>query len=132
VYNLRKLVSLGLVARLRQGKYVRYYKPAVASFDAAILGAFRLYSERQILVALLSRPDLTVQELAKAMKLSRSTIGWHLRRLEAAGLIQARRDVKPISYRLVDSSRVSQLVLMFMPTTIDELANRFLRSFDAL
>jgi predicted transcriptional regulator len=132
VYNLRKLVSLGLVERLRQGKFVRYYNPDMPSLDAAILSALHLSSQRRILLALLTSPDLTARGLAIGMKLSKSTVGWHLRRLESAGLIEANRDSKPISYRLVDSTKVSQLVLKFMPTTIDELTDRFLNSWDAI
>jgi predicted transcriptional regulator len=132
VYNLRKLVSLGLVTRLKQGKFVRYYDHDTPSMDTAILNALRLSSQRRILLALLTSPDLTARGLAIGMKLSKSTVTWHLKKLESAGLIKANRDSKPTSYRLLDSTKVSQLVLRFMPTTIDELADRFLNSWDAL
>ncbi len=128
VYNLGKLTSLGLVEVDREGKYLRYYSPGLTGVDRKIFSALHIPSQRKILQALLQSPNASLPDLASWLHLSKSTVKWHLRKLETAGVLRVGSNAAV--YQLVDPLRVTSAISRFKLTGSDELSERFLDSWD--
>lgn len=137
VYQLQKLTSLGLVDSDRIGKYKRYYPADIGAFDRKLCSALQVRSRRRILLFLLANQKSNLSELASGLRLSKSTINWHLRTLQSDGIVTTGALSEEISsapsgYRLTDPKTVTRVISRFRLSTIDKLTDSFLRSWDLL
>lgn len=86
-HHLGKLVDGGRVVAHRQGGFVCYVVKGQDAGSAVAAGALKAEGAQRLLRELAARPGLSGLELAGATGLSPSTVHYHLRRLEEAGLV---------------------------------------------
>lgn len=132
VYQLQRLSSLGLIDSNKIGKYKRYYPINIGAYDRNILSALLVSSRRRILLFLLANQKSTLSELASNLRLSKSTISWHIRILQKNGIITTTSAEEAFEYRLTDPKTVNTILSRFQPSTIDRLSDGFLESWDSL
>lgn len=132
VYQLQKLSSLGLIDSNKVGKYKRYYPINIGAYDRSILSALLIPSRRRILLFLLANKRSTLPELASNLRLSKSTIIWHIKILQTSGIIRTKSIEETFEFRLTDPKAVSTVLSRFRPSTIDRLSEGFLKSWELL
>lgn len=87
-HHLRKMVAANLLTKVRHGGYACYFpKGAVDRRLMAAAPLLRSASGRSILTTVRERPGLSGRQIALELGLSQSTVSYHLRRLEQAGLV---------------------------------------------
>lgn len=91
-HHLRTLVRTGHLSQKRAGGFVCYY--AKGALDRRVMAALPVLKAdlaKDILGAVQKDPGLTGADLARLTGAENSTIAYHLKRLEGAGLIERRR-----------------------------------------
>lgn len=86
-HHLGKLVDGGRIVAHRQGGFVCYVVKGQGAGHAVSAAALKAEGAQRLLRELATRPGLSGLELAAATGLSPSTVHYHLRRLESAGLV---------------------------------------------
>lgn len=86
-HHLSKLVDGGQVLAKRQGGFVCYFLAGQRVGNVAAVTATKAEGAQRLLDLLGQRPGLSGLELAQASGLSPSTVHYHLRRLQGAGLV---------------------------------------------
>jgi predicted transcriptional regulator len=87
-YHLGRLVDADVLVVTRDGDYKRYF-PAdrFDEFERTALGYLRRETPREMLLALLERPDRPGTELADQLSVSAATISTSASEMERAGLL---------------------------------------------
>jgi DNA-binding transcriptional ArsR family regulator len=127
-YHLGLLREHGLVTVQKDDRYARLYPldaPAPRPPDREAVGLLRQRVPLRVTLALLDDGPQKHKDLCEALGLGKSTLSFHLRKLEAAGLVAKRDDG---SFAVKDPPRVLRLLLAFPPTKTlrDEFADVWL------
>jgi predicted transcriptional regulator len=123
-YHLDHLVAEGVVEAQTEGVYRRFFPrsaPAPDEKDRELMGLLRQRVPLQIALVLLERGTATHHEITTEVDLAKSTISYHVKRLQEGGLIE--HDEGGPGLRLVEPDRVGRLLLRWEPTT--DLTDRF-------
>lgn len=122
--HLHRLVEAGLLARQKEGGFVRYYaavqgitapEGAVAPADRPLLAVLRQARPLRIVAVLLQRGELPMAALAEAVGLSPSAATYQVDKLERAGLAERVAAGPERHVRLRDRDRTVALLLEHEP-----------------
>jgi DNA-binding transcriptional ArsR family regulator len=94
-YHLRVLERNGFVTRLKDGRYVRFFdrqSGAYAGGRKVALSALKNQTTAAIAREILRRPGVAQCDLASRFDIAASTVNWHVKRLQDAGLVEKQRD----------------------------------------
>src|ERR1044072_4993180 len=127
-YHLNLLREHGLVTVQKDDRYARLYPvdaPAPKPADREAVGLLRPRRPRPLPLCLLDDGPQKHKDLAEALGLGKSTLSFHLRKLEAAGLVRKDADG---TFAVREPARVLRLLLAFPPTKglRDEFADMWL------
>ena len=87
-HHLRKMLAAGLLTKVQHNGYACYFpKGAVDRRVMAAAPLLRSGGGRAVFQALRQQPGRSGRELALALGLSQSTVSYHLRKLQEAGLV---------------------------------------------
>lgn len=103
---------------------------AVGADDKAVLALLRQPVPLHAVLVLLDRGECGHADLDAAIPVSRTTLHYHMAKLEKAGLVASWRAGKERRYRLADQDRVLGLLLRYRPP--DSLVAGFLEAWEAL
>jgi len=111
-YHLKVLVDVGMVRMEQEGNHVRYFATdTVPLADSRALSYLKNRPTRTILMFVLYNGAIRYSELVPLTGASKSTLTYHLKRLESAGIVQISEDrSKTIS--LVDPNKIMKLLLL--------------------
>jgi predicted transcriptional regulator len=115
-YHLALLVEHCLVTVQKDDRYARLYPvdaPAPKPADREAIGVLRQRLPLRITLSLLDDGPQKHKDLAEALGLGKSTLSFHLRKLEAAGLVRKDADG---TFAAKEPARVLRLLLAFPPT----------------
>jgi predicted transcriptional regulator len=115
-YHLALLREHGLVTVSKEDRYARLYPsdaPAPGPGEREKVGLLRQRLPLRITLTLLDDGPTKHKDLADGLGLGKSTLSFHLRKLEAAGLVA--RDAEG-RFAVVEPARVLRLLLAFPPT----------------
>ncbi|HET6398686.1 MAG TPA: winged helix-turn-helix transcriptional regulator [Candidatus Thermoplasmatota archaeon] len=90
-HHLRKLVADGIVLRHAGDGYTCYFPKGVSRHDLRAAGPLKAAGARRVLQAVQASPGASSSDVATAAGLDASTVSHHVRRLQDAGLVEARR-----------------------------------------
>lgn len=139
-YHLGYLGKHGLVSSRDEGARQAFFprregpvgpQETVAAADKAVLALLRQPVPLHAVLVLLERgPEVPHAELDAVLAVSRTTIHYHMAKLEKAGVVVSRRRGRERLYRLADGDRVLALLLRYRPP--DSLVAGFLEAWEAL
>jgi DNA-binding transcriptional ArsR family regulator len=126
-YHLSSLQAAGLVERIRERGYVRFYA-SDAGFTKEELRLARVLRRDQayrITLLLLRTEAIAPAEIAETIGLSRATVSYHLNLLVKASVLDVRDEGRNRYYSLRDPKRVRRLLheLPPLPGRVDEFSS---------
>ena len=126
-YHLYTLEREGKVVSRRQGLRKRFYRSDVfGERQQQILDVLSQEKERDILLFLVENRDSTQKALVDYVGLSPGTVNWHMKRLQAAGLVEARHEGQFVKYTVMGDQRETlRLLKVYHPGIWEKLADRF-------
>lgn len=123
-YHLDALTAEGLLERVDQGGYARFFpREATQRLDArdlAFIGLMRRTPALHIVLLLLSEGESGPSALAEDLALARPSVSYQLKALQEAGVVE-RVERK---YRLRDRDYVTRMLALFhpLPGDLDEFS----------
>lgn len=98
-YHLYALEKERKITSRRRGLYKRFY-PVLqfASGQLDILDVLSQETERDVLLFLIQKTEVTQKELSEYMDISPASVNWHIRRLSDSGLVDSRREGTNVRY----------------------------------
>ncbi|MEK6974866.1 MAG: MarR family transcriptional regulator [Candidatus Thermoplasmatota archaeon] len=88
VHHLDKLAASNLVQVKVAGRYRCYFPPNTGAVNGLALAAVKADGAQKVIAAVRNSPGADVRALAAATGLGRSTVHYHLQRLQEAGLVR--------------------------------------------
>ena len=126
-YHLNLLEEWGLVVSVAEKNYRRFFPTselpgALSAEEKSALGLLRQTVPLGIILLLLERGDLNHGQIASLLNLSKSTLTYHLKRLEAAGIVGRAESGR--AFRLQEEDRILFLLRNYRltPDLIDAYA----------
>lgn len=109
-YHVNVLYKEGSIRKERLFGYVRYFPVRTLRGDFPILAALRIPVCRKIIAHIASHEGMHCGQIEEHVRLAKSTVSWHLARLEREGVIRKVRHGRQVCVHFVDPMRV-RLVL---------------------
>src|SRR5438034_10937438 len=135
-YHLRFLEKHELITSAMDGEYKRFYprstpgqaevRAALTEAEKLILAFLRQSVPLKVIDFLMEREGATHKEILEQVPVSPSTLSHHLRKMQAAGLVEHAQPVER-GYRAVDPKSVARLMSASQLAAPDELS-RFRRA----
>jgi predicted transcriptional regulator len=131
-YHLHALEKAGWLRSYEMEGYVRWFPgprsraTRLSLRERRILALLREQAALQATLVLLERGEATHGELVDALGLAKSTVSYHLEKMERAGLVRRRGD----AIALADPDLAEGLLLRFEPTP--DLLARFRKLWEDL
>ncbi|NOZ58601.1 MAG: winged helix-turn-helix transcriptional regulator [Euryarchaeota archaeon] len=116
-YNLGVLERRGVIESERHGRMRRYYPRGMARDERKLLALLHLGTVRRILIFLLAHPGARHGEITRVLRLSPSTVSWHLRKLVEHGVVRESRG----GYLLADSEALRRTLEVHRSTLAEVL-----------
>ena len=125
-YHLNYLQKHELVMSIEEGGYRRYYphydigdtseKPQLSSEDKRIVGLMRGPIPFQIVLFLMGEQGRTHKEISDGLKISRSTLTYHLKKLIQLGVVQKKARGPSRGFFIQHPRKMRQLMIQYKPT----------------
>lgn len=132
-YHLRRLLSSKQVVETCLYGRTHYYPPEYDAWERSALALFRRETAREILLYLLEHEPATPIDVIETLDIARSTLEWHLGHLVEQELVRKRHDDRSgVTLTVAHPERTVRLLTRIVPSTSDQLADRFLRFVDQL
>ena len=129
-YHLRFLEKHDLVTSSMDGEYKRFYprstpglsdsRPALTDADRQILGFLRQPVPLRVMNFLMEREDATHKLILEQVAVSPSTLSHHLKKMQAAGIID-RAELKERGYRILNPKSVARLMATYELASSDQV-----------
>lgn len=129
-YHLKQLEDAELVTSKEDGYRKTFFPVRGFSYpDAALVGLLRQEGPRKILLVLLERRETGFQDLREALRVSKSTLYFHLDKLVNAAIVVASRVEGRAKYRLVDPNHVAQVLVQYKESFLDAAIDRVVKAW---
>ena len=129
-HHLDFLEREGLITTATDG-YRKTYFPGKKEFsgDKALLGLLRQSKPRAILLILLNAESGGFDYLRRKVGVSKSTLSFHMKKLEEAGIVAVQEDRQRKTYTLPDKNKVAELLITYRPSFLDAAVDRALEAW---
>ncbi len=124
-YHLDRMATAGVLRRERAPNRDFYFASDLTWDDRKYLVFLRGENPRGILLTLLGSPGLSPSDLAERLRLSKSTVYFHLTRLVQAGLVQGELDNITRRYRVAHPQQAVRLLGTYRENFREEMVSRF-------
>jgi predicted transcriptional regulator len=129
-YHLDTLEARGLVSATKEQYHKRYFVPGTVPRGQRNLARFlKARVPRSVLLALLEEPDLQHRALAEKAGVRPPTLTYHMKRLEAEGLVVRAREGGEVRYRVADEAALVDALVTYRRSLMDAAVDRFLASW---
>ncbi|MDL5361852.1 winged helix-turn-helix transcriptional regulator [Halalkalicoccus sp. NIPERK01] len=132
-YHLRRLLRAGEVAEERLYGRTHYFPPEHDAWERRTLALVRRETAREVLTHLLEHEGAKPAAVADSLGIARSTLEWHLGRLEEQGIVGKDRDERNrVTLFVSHPDRTARLLAETTDSLPDRFADRFMRLVDDL
>jgi len=123
-YHLDFLVKQGLIKFEKEGNNVRYFPRSFKAENKKIMSFLRQKSVRAIVLFILMHPKCNHEEIVSFVRLSPSTVSWHLKKLEESNMIGFVKKGRKTHYNiLVDRNEVMSLLITYQESFFDTVVD---------
>ena len=129
-YHLRFLEKHELVTSSMDGEYKRFYprstpgqaddRPALTDHERQVLAFLRQPVPLRVINYLMERDAATHKQILEQVPVSPSTLSHHLKKMQAAGIID-HAEVKERGYRVLQPKSVARLMTLYELATQDQI-----------
>ncbi|MCA1812331.1 MAG: helix-turn-helix domain-containing protein [Halobacteriales archaeon] len=125
-YHLRVLEKQGLLSTQEDTRYLRYYATAqLGPREKEVIALLRQEVPRRVCATLLIEPGLNHKQLLGHFQLAASTLSFHLKKLQAARLLDVQREGREARYRILEPDLVAKCLVAYQASFLDEVVDRF-------
>lgn len=126
-YHLRQLEKGGLISSHEEGRRKRYFvSDEVRFIDRKILSLMRMKTPRRIVMFLLTNPESSFKEILAEFNFTKGALSFHLKRLLKADILIKGKREKENTYKIADEERISQILITYRSSIIDEALDGFI------
>ena len=130
-YHLDYLAKHGLITSSKEDRNLRYFPRDFSSGNKKLMGLLRQKSIRKILLFVLMHDNCNHEQIVNYVKLSPSTISWHLRKLEESKAISSRKKGRKTYYSvLADKEEIVKLLIIYKESFLDSLVDSVVEMWD--
>lgn len=132
-YHIRRLIDSNEVDRMSLYGRTHYYPAEYPEGDRGAVALLRRETARGIVVYVIENGESHPEEVADGLGIARSTLEWHLGRLEEQGLVEkARGDGSRVCVEAVGEERTVEMLSDISPSLPDRLVDRFMNMVDRM
>lgn len=132
-YHMRRLLRAGKVTEESLYGRTHYYPPEHDAWERRTLALARRETAREVLTYLLEHKGAKPADVATALDIARSTLEWHLDRLEEQGIVRKKHDARNrVTLHTSHPNRTARLLAETTDSLPDRFADRFMRLVDDL
>ena len=132
-YHLKRLRRRGEIEEERLYGRTHYYPPEVDAWERGALAVLRRETARDVVAYLLAEGPSRPASVADDVGVARSTLEYHVGRLEERGLVEKERDARNhVTLVPVRPTETVRLLATVEPTLAARLVDRFGRLVDSL
>src|SRR3989344_1616776 len=103
---------------------IRYFPKEFKSENKKLLGLLRQKSIRMILIYMITNKDCNHEQIVKFVKLSPSTISWHLKKLEEENIVMFVKKGRKTYYNLlINRDEIINLLVTYQESFLDSLVD---------
>ena len=130
-YHLDYLTKHGLINQVKEGNNLRYFPRNFHSENKKLMGLLRQKSIRNILLFILMHNNCNHNQIVKYVKLSPSTVSWHLKKLEESNIIGFIRKGRNTYYNiLINKEEIINLLITYKESFLDSLVDRVIEMWE--
>ena len=130
-YHLTYLVKQGLLSEVKESNSVRYFPKLFRSENKKLLALLRQQSIRRILVCILEKPGCNHEDIVAFVKLSPSTVSWHVKKLSGEGIITATKQGRKTLFKLlVPKEDVMKLLITHKESFLDSMVDKVIEMWE--
>ena len=130
-YHLGYLNKNGLIKEEKEGNNIRYFPKEFKSENKKLLGLLRQKSIRGILIYMITNKDCNHEQIVKFVKLSPSTVSWHLKKLEDENIITFTKKGRKTHYDLlINKEEIINLLITYKESFFDSLVDNVIEMWE--
>jgi predicted transcriptional regulator len=130
-YHLYYLTRKGLIDERKDGNNIRYFIKGFRSENKKLIGLLRQKSVRRIIVFILTHDKCNYEQIVNFVKLSPSTVSWHIKKLEKESVIGFVKNGRKKLYNiLIDKNEIINLLITYQETFFDKLVDNVIEMWD--
>ena len=130
-YHLDFLQKHGLLKKTADGNSLRFFTNDLKADDEKLLILLRQDSIRNIILFIFSHEHCTHQDIISAVKLSPSTVTWHLKKIIDSCVVREVRKGKYKAYSIaIPKERIVNLLIVYKESFLDKLVNGIIEMWE--
>ena len=130
-YHLDYLTKYGLIKLVKEKNNLRYFPRDFNSENKKFMSLLRQKSVREILLFILIHNNCNHEQIVNYVRLSPSTISWHLKKLEESNIIGFIRKGRKTYYNiLINKEEIINLLITYQESFLDSLVDRVIEMWD--
>jgi len=132
-YHMYSLIEDGVVDGTELYGRKHYYPDGYPEEERGAVALLRRETAREIVVHLIENGESHPDEIAESLGIARSTLEWHLGRLEEQSLVEKERGPdNRVTVSPVDEGRTVEMLSDISPSVSDRLVDRFVTMVDRM
>lgn len=130
-YHLDYLKKNGLIIEEKQDNNTTYFPAEFKIENKRIMILLRQKSIRNILLFIVMNNQPNHEQIVKEVKLSPSTVSWHLKKLHQSGIINMKKEGRKTYFSLkADKKEIINLLITFQESFMDTIVDRIIEMWD--
>ena len=130
-YHLGYLAKRGLIKQVKEGNNLRYFPRDFSSKNKKLMSLLRQKSIRKILLFILTHNNCNHEQIVQYVKLSPSTVSWHLKKLMEGNIIGfAKKGRKTFYSILIGREEVIKLLITYKESFLDSMIDGVIEMWD--
>jgi predicted transcriptional regulator len=131
-YHLDYLRKQGLIKLEKEGNNTRYFPKDFKPENKKIMSFLRQKSVRNIIIYILTNKNCNHEQIVSSVKLSPSTVSWHLKKLETSNIIGFLKKGRKTHYNmLIDKNEVMNLLITYQESFVDSIVDNIVEMWDS-
>lgn len=129
-YHLNYLKKRGLIIEEKDRGYSRFYVGGkLDEREKELLSFLRQGTVRRIIFFLVEHPNSNHKRITEKMRLSPSTVSWHLKRLTEAEILKNIRRGRESYFKVSNPDLIIKVLISYRESFIDRLVDKFIESW---